>query len=355
MRLHLVPNIPTGLTCYHTWDEVQPRPNAKSRQSKIINCFVFWLAFMSMPDLFAQKITVEQYINTWKDLAISEMKRSGIPASIKLAQGILESANGNSRLAVVANNHFGIKCHGWEGETIYHDDDHKGECFRHYKNAKESWLDHTDFLMSRSRYAFLFDYKPTDYKNWANGLRKAGYATDPKYPQKLIEQIERYHLHQYDTGVKMDKKTATQKTTTTAGAKKTATKQASAWDDFASFNIERYPVKINNRTDYILAKGGETYSSLSNELDKMPWQLPRYNEAKATDVLHEGQVVYLQPKRRKAERGKETHTVLEGETMYDVSQKYAVKLSRMYTLNRMDEGTQPKAGDVLNLRKKKRK
>ena len=302
-------------------------------------------------DIFAQKNTAEDYIKTWKDVAVSEMKRSGIPASIKLAQGMLESANGNSRLAIAANNHFGIKCHDWTGETIFHDDDKKDECFRKYKNAKQSFIDHTDFLMTRSRYAFLFEYKSTDYKSWAKGLSKAGYATDPKYPQKLIDQIERYKLYQYDTGVKVSKKPTPQSAPTTAGGKN----QTGAWDDFASFHIDRHPVRQNNRTDYIIAKEGDSYASLSNELDMMPWQLPKYNEAKATDELHEGQIVYLQPKRRKAERGKETYIVRGGETMYDISQKYAVKVSRLYTLNRMKEGTQPKVGDVVNLRKKKKK
>ena len=314
---------------------------------KIYFTIVCWLVFFAIPDLFAQKITAEQYINTWKDLAVTEMKRSGIPASITLAQGLLESANGNSRLAIVANNHFGIKCHGWEGEAIYHDDDRKGECFRQYKNAKDSYLDHTDFLMGRSRYAFLFGYKSTDYKSWAKGLRQAGYATDPKYPQKLIDLIERYNLHQYDTGVKVAR--------TAPDPKNTAAKPASAWDDFVSFNIEKYPIMTSNRTDYIIVKEGDTYTSLSNELDMMPWQLPKYNDAKSTDVLREGQIVYLQPKRRKAERGNEMHTVREGETMHFISQKYAVKISRLYTLNRMEEGKQVKTGDVLNLRKKKKK
>ena len=313
-----------------------------------------WLVIFVMPDLLAQKITVDEYINTYKDIAISEMKRSGIPASIKMAQGILESANGNSPLAAVANNHFGIKCHGWEGEEIFHDDDKKDECFRRYKNAKDSWIDHTDFLTSRSRYAFLFEYKSTDYKNWANGLRKAGYATDPQYPQKLISLIERHKLHQYDTGVKVDKSAASQPTTT-IGSKNTPAKTADAWNDFTSFNIDRHSVRENNRTNYVTAKDGDSYTSLSNELDMMPWQLPRYNEAKATDELREGQIVYLQPKRRKAERGKETHTMREDETMYLISQQYAVKLSRLYVLNRMEEGLQPKTGEVLNLRKKKKK
>ena len=304
-----------------------------------------WLIFFVPPNLFAQRrISPEEYINTWKNLAISEMRRSGIPASITLAQGMLESSNGNSRLAVVANNHFGIKCHGWEGEQIFHDDDHKNECFRRYRTAEESYFDHTDFLMTRSRYAFLFDYKPTDYKSWANGLRKAGYATDPKYSQLLISLIERYALYQFDTGVSIDRRPVQRRPPV-----------IDAWNDFVSFNIDRYPIRVNNRTNFILAKEGDTYSSLSNVMDMMPWQLPRYNDAKATDELYEGQVVYTQPKRRKAERGMETHTVREGETLHFISQKYAVKMSSLYTLNRMDVDTHLKVGDVLNLRKKKRK
>ena len=312
------------------------------RMCYVIVCW--WICF-AMPDLLAQgRITPDGYINMWKDFAISEMRRSGIPASIKLAQGMLESSNGNSRLAVLANNHFGIKCHGWEGEEVYHDDDKKNECFRRYKNAEESYFDHSDFLITRSRYAFLFDYKSTDYKSWATGLRRAGYATDPNYPQKLINLIERYALYQFDTGVNVDRRAVLRRPPV-----------MDAWNDFASFNIDRHPVKENNRTNFITAKEGDTYTSLSNELDMMPWQLPKYNDTNATDELNEGQVIYIQPKRRKAERGRETHTVREGETMYFISQKYAVKLLRLYTLNRMEEGTQPEVDDVLNLRKKKKK
>ena len=320
---------------------------------KIYNIIFCWLFSLIMPGLFAQKITAERYIETYKDLAVSEMKRSGIPASITLAQGLLESANGNSRLAVKANNHFGIKCHGWEGKEIFHDDDKKGECFRHYKTAKESYLDHTDFLMSRSRYAFLFEYAATDYKNWAKGLRKAGYATDPKYPQLLIDLIERYNLHQYDTGVAVSRKKPSP-TSKSASTPKSRPKTDSSIDNF-TVSVEKYPVREINRTEYILAKSGDTYVSLSKELDMMLWQLPKYNEISTSEPLREGQVVYIQPKRRKAERGYKTHSVREGETMYDISQKYAVKLSRLYILNRMENGTQPEPGDIVNLRKKKKK
>ena len=140
----------------------------------------------------------KDYIRNYKDLAIREMKRSGIPASITLAQAILESDNGNSTLAQKANNHFGIKCHDWTGAKVYHDDDTAQECFRKYISAETSFRDHSEFLVNRKRYAKLFELKKSDYKNWAKELRKAGYATDRKYPEKLIGLIDRYELHQYD-------------------------------------------------------------------------------------------------------------------------------------------------------------
>ena len=145
--------------------------------------------------------SVELYINDFRDIAMDEMKNYGIPASITLAQGILESGSGKGRLSVEANNHFGIKCHGWKGEKIYHDDDVSQECFRKYKDAKYSFRDHSLFLKDRKRYYKLFQLKKDDYKNWAKGLKKAGYATDPKYPNKLISLIERYNLTQYDAQV----------------------------------------------------------------------------------------------------------------------------------------------------------
>lgn len=153
----------------------------------------------------AVKVTpalIHEYINTYKDIAMVEMQRYGIPASITLAQAILESGSGQGRLARHARNHFGIKCHyDWEGDTITHDDDAKGECFRKYEHPEASFEDHSQFLVNRSRYAFLFTLKAGDYKGWAYGLKKAGYATDPKYPQKLLLLIKKYELHQYDTEV----------------------------------------------------------------------------------------------------------------------------------------------------------
>jgi len=152
---------------------------------------------------------IELYIATYSAVAVDEMKQFGIPASITLAQGILESSMGGGRLATEANNHFGIKCHKeWEGQRIYHDDDEKGECFRVYQSPKESFRDHSLFLNTRSRYAFLFDLKPHDFEAWAKGLKKAGYATDPKYPQKLISLIERFDLHRFDGNMIKSKKKA---------------------------------------------------------------------------------------------------------------------------------------------------
>lgn len=156
---------------------------------------------------------IQNYISTYNSIAVSEMEEYGIPASITLAQGVLESSMGSGRLAKEGNNHFGIKCHkNWKGKRIYHDDDRKGECFRIYKNPIQSFRDHSLFLTERSRYAFLFDFKPNDYKAWAKGLKKAGYATDPKYPQKLISLIERFELDQYDNQktkrIKRNKETA---------------------------------------------------------------------------------------------------------------------------------------------------
>jgi len=301
-----------------------------------------------MPNLFAQRVTVEEFIDTYKDLAISEMRRSGIPASIKLAQAILESGFGNSPLAVNANNHFGIKCHDWQGARVYHDDDEQGECFRRYRNARESWIDHTEFLMTRSRYEFLFEYNSNDYRSWANGLSRAGYATNPNYPQLLISLIERHELHQFDTGASASRRQQTQRTTTSSNS------NIQQITGGFTFSIEKFPVQAKNKTDFIIARAGDTYASLGEELDMMPWQLPKYNEAKATDRLQEGQQVYIQPKRRRAERGNETHTVRNGETMYSISQEYAVRLQRLYNLNRMEQGTQPRVGEVLNLRVKKK-
>jgi LysM repeat protein len=286
----------------------------------------------------------EEYIERYKTIAITEMKRSGIPASITLAQGMLESDNGKSTLAKNSNNHFGIKCHDWTGQKVYHDDDKKGECFRKYKNPDESFLDHTDFLMSRQRYGFLFDYKSTDYKSWAKGLKKAGYATHPSYDQMLIKIIEENNLYYFDQEL-----TASQRPITHyRGSKK-----YSSDPDF-SINLNARPIYQKNNVDYVVVKPGDTFDKISREMEMLSWELLRYNELTSDSVLHEGQILYTQPKRRKAEMGQDTHIVKPGETIYSISQLYAIKSSRLYKLNNLPQEGQINPGDIINLRKRKK-
>mgnify|MGYP003808423107 CR=1 FL=1 len=282
----------------------------------------------------AQKnnLSRSDYISQYKDIAISEMHRTGIPASIKLAQALLESDNGNSTLSVKANNHFGIKCHSsWKGKVIYHDDDTKKECFRKYNSAEESFRDHSDFLTSSSRYAFLFELKSTDYKSWARGLKKAGYATNPKYDEMLIKIIQDNNLHQYDLdpGKKHKDKFPADK-------------------EFSGIR----QVHKNNRVNYIVVQEGDSFESIRKEMKLLSFELFRYNDLTRDDSVYTGQILYLQPKRNKAEAGIQYHTVKQGETMYEISQLYAVKLSQLYKKNLMEYGDEPVAGQQISLRKK---
>lgn len=276
----------------------------------------------------------------WKEEAMKQMVLHKVPASITLAQGILESAHGNSELAKYANNHFGIKCHDWKGETLHKDDDKSNECFRKYQDARESYEDHSKFLTSRSRYAELFKLEITDYKGWAHGLRKAGYATNPKYGDLLIDLIEKHNLHQYDKMemyVAAEKpKEITQKVTTSPAMPSTP-----------AINVHQVQLK-NNKTKYIIAKEGDTYYKISKEFDLALWQLYKYNEYTIEDILIAGDIVYLQPKKNKAEE--KSHTVKKDETMKTISQKYGIKVKKLYTLNNMEVGSDPKEGTVLKLR-----
>lgn len=291
------------------------------------------------------RISAEEYIQLYKDIAIKEMKRSGIPASITLAQGMLESDNGNSRLAKNAKNHFGIKCHdNWKGKGFYMDDDKANECFRTYKSAEESFLDHSDFLLSKQRYSFLFEYKTNDYKSWAKGLKKAGYATNPVYAQKLIEIIEKYQLQYFDSEI-----TAMQRP---ASHYRTSRKQQT--DPDFTININARPIFQNNNVDYILVKKGDTFNKLANELELLNWELYRYNELTKDSMLREGEILYLQPKRRRAERGKDTHIVKAGETSYSISQLYGIKWKQLLKFNHLSDTTHLSTGEILNLRKKKK-
>lgn len=273
--------------------------------------------------VFAQKQTPQEYIAKYKDLAVIEMHRSGVPASITLSQGVLESNSGNSRLAKFANNHFGIKCKGsWTGNVIYADDDAPDECFRAYESVLESYKDHSDFLRKNWRYHPLFELDPKDYKGWCHGLRKAGYATNPQYGDILIRVIERYELHQYD----LEELPGTGLPELVVGE-----------------TVNGIPVKT--------AKEGETVGSIASENDVKDRHIRKWNDLPKEAVITPGEIVYLKPKRRRG--AEETHVVAKGDDMRDISQQYGIKLKQLYKKNRMEVGTEPKEGEVLYMQKKR--
>ncbi len=284
------------------------------------------------------KLTRDEYIQTYADLAMKEMVRVGIPASIKLAQGCLESDNGNSRLAVDAKNHFGIKCHEWTGRKIYHDDDEIGECFRRYRTVNDSYIDHSEFLTGKSRYAELFLLRKDDYKSWARGLKKAGYATNGQYADLLIRIIEENELYKYDEMVLAGRLRPDRPSQPGIPGRQTGSSR---------------DILVNNRVEYILAQPGDTPEGLREELDLYPGELFRYNNISRDTPLDSGMVIYLQPKRWRAERGNDTHIVTEGQTMWDISQVYAVKLGRLYRINHITEDDTLAPGMEIWLRRRK--
>lgn len=321
-------------------------------KKNISRAIFFLFILVSFPEsVNALKISPEEYIAKYKDIAIGEMKEHGIPASITLAQGGLESNWGNSELAVKANNHFGIKCHsGWDGATYRIDAERKKECFRKYPTAKASYQDHSKFIAYRERYAFLFKYATTDYRNWAKGLLSAGYATNPKYASLLISLIEKYHLDQFDrpSGHKKDKKTGTAaaaniaKTTNTT-AVPTATMVAGT-------------VGINNKIKYVVAGPSDSYASLAKKFNLYKSDLKRYNDApKQQDRPEPGTKVYLAPKKTKASRKNKTHITVKGDSYYSISQQYGVRLPYIRKYNLASPSDEPVPGDTVYLRNKKKK
>jgi len=300
--------------------------------------------------------TSKSYIDAYKNLAISEMKRTGIPASITLAQGMIESGNGKSSLAVEANNHFGIKCHNdWKGPTVKHHDDRRNECFRKYRTPGESYRDHSDFLSTTPRYKDLFLLSQTDYKGWAKGLKKAGYATNPYYANMLIRKIEEYGLYKFDSSTITASSVQDKKTDTVTVMKaatdsiSTSVMEAPSGEKIA-FRALPQRVKENNRIQYIIVNERDTRKSIEKEFELLPWELPRYNDLKSDFELVPGSILYLQPKRDKAEPGKETHIVKKGDTMYMISQQYGIKYKKLCQLNRMEEGSEPTPGQKIWLR-----
>ena len=274
--------------------------------------------------------TPNDYIRNFKDMAINEMHIYRIPASITLAQGILESASGMSKLATEANNHFGIKCHvSWNGQKTYHDDDEKQECFRKYDSVKDSYRDHSIFLSDRKRYSFLFDLRTDDYKGWAKGLQKAGYATSKTYSKKLIELIKKYNLDSFDDSKKSN--------------------QLFVNDNDSNKN-QKTEVFSDNFIKYVIVEQGQTISDIAEKYELWIWEILKYNECDIEVELIEGDRIYLQPKRKKSKQ--KNHVVKEGDSMYSISQAYGIKLKFLYKYNRMDIGTEPFIGQKLNLNKK---
>jgi LysM repeat protein len=295
------------------------------------------------------------YIEKYKNLAVNEMKRTGIPASITLAQGMIESDFGRSTLARDGNNHFGIKCHdNWTGQTIRHHDDRRNECFRKYSRPEDSFYDHSDFLKSGSRYGFLFDLSSTDYKGWARGLKKAGYATDPDYANMLIKKIEENNLYYFDRGYTLSEKPVEQpapvKPDSVVPENAVPIVSIPVNNGTTAIEVHASRVMENNRVQYIIVKDGETVETIEKDFQLLKWELTRYNEINGDFTPSAGQILYLQPKRDKAEPGKETHIAGEGETMYAISQKYAIKVKKLFEYNRMAEREEPVAGQKIWLR-----
>ena len=278
----------------------------------------------------------QTYINQYKDLAIEQMLRYRIPASITLAQGLFESRAGQSDLARQGNNHFGIKCHNWTGPTQYHDDDARGECFRVYQDAKQSYEDHSLFLARQSRYSRLFNLSPTDYKGWAHGLKACGYATNPQYASKLIQIIELYKLNDYDKAKSYDRFMATH----------------SGTDKPINAEGTLHPIHIFNENYYLYAREGDTFKSIGREVNISWRKLAKYNEIDKKTILLKGDIVYLKKKRQKAPKQykKRPHTVMPGESMYTISQKYGIRLKNLYKMNHLSPDFQIRPGVLLKVR-----
>lgn len=296
-----------------------------------------FLVFISVCFLFtngvSQKLSAKDYIENFKEDAVKEMCLNRIPASIVLAQAMFESANGNSELAKNANNHFGIKCKKeWCGESYSKDDEEEKECFRKYISVLESYTDHSNFLKTRPRYAFLFDIPVTDYKSWCIGLKEAGYATDPKYATRLITIIEKYKLYELDKHPLIEK------------------------PEFPGMEIAMPDLDIRevyrfNHGKFIITKQGDSFFKVASEFNIELEKLLEYNDINRGDKIEIGQKLFLEPKR---ERAKEPyHLVQKGETLRSISQIHGVKLAVLCKNNHLNPKNELKQGEILYLRGKK--
>lgn len=299
---------------------------------------VFLLMALIAVSLQAQRRNsrYNSYIKEYAPLAVEQMKKYKIPASITLAQGLLESGAGMSTLARKSNNHFGIKCHNtWRGRKVYYDDDARGECFRAYRKVEDSYEDHSEFLTHGARYAFLFDLKITDYKGWAKGLKKAGYATDRSYANRLITIIEDYELYKYDT-------------------KGMSKREARRWQKLIKkkpWLLNPHEVYLANGLAYVVARDGDTFQLLGGEFDISWKKLVDYNDLHKEYTLEAGDIIYLKKKNKKAQKPYAVHIVRDGESMHSIAQKYGIRLKNLYKMNRKKvDDYVPEVGDQLKLR-----
>ena len=327
---------------------------------KLRTSILFFLLMAASASFAQQREVVSKYVSQYKDLAISEMKRTGVPAAITLAQGIHESGAGNSKLVLQSNNHFGIKCKSnWTGESVKHDDDAKSECFRKYPLAADSYKDHSDFLKNGQRYAFLFSLDPSDYEGWANGLKKAGYATNPKYPQVLIKLIEDYNLQDY-TFIALGKIPDTN--SQGVGHSQPygevieivpviAPAEPEKVTD-ASFTGVSYPsgeFKINE-TKVVFVKRGVSFLSIAKQYDVDLSKIFEFNEIARIEMTGKDQLIYLQRKRKTGNN--EFHIVQPGETLHGIAQQQAIRLESLLELNWLKKNEQPAVGEKLSLKSK---
>lgn len=306
---------------------------------------------------------IRSYINTYKSMAIAEMQRTGVPASIKLAQGIHETMAGTSQLVLKSNNHFGIKCKSnWTGQSVSHDDDARGECFRKYSSPEDSYRDHSNFLRNNQRYASLFALDPSDYEGWANGLKKAGYATNPKYPQVLIKLIEDYQLQEY-TLIALEVKSSESNLVVKDQAD-SSYKGIGGFKSMGNVYADKpesdgrvrhtalYPTgefKINE-TRVVFIKQGTSFLSIAQQYNIPLTRLFEFNEISETETSDKDQLIFLQRKRKTGSI--EFYTVQPGETLHDIAQKQGIRLESLLELNWLKENDRPAPGEQLNLKKK---
>lgn len=302
------------------------------KQTIRLFCLLFFVATLANAATAKKIPSYEKYIKTHSAMAVEQQRKHHIPASITLAQGLLESGAGQSDLARRSNNHFGIKCHtDWNGGRVYHDDDMRGECFRKYKRVEDSYTDHSKFL-KRPRYESLFRLKITDYKGWARGLQKCGYATDRAYANKLIKIIEDYELYRYDTG----------KAVRTAHHKEKVPQQ--------TVKRVRYAIYKTYGLLYVYAKDGDSFEQIAENTGFSVRELKKYNEVPEDFPLQKGDIVYLQKKKKRADKPNYDHVVQIGESMHSIAQKYGIQIKSLYRMNRKDRDYVPEEGDVLRLR-----